>query len=56
MFVLAQERQASLLVRADDDRCLQGDETEHLWSKVERQVVQGELSVQITGNDRRKER
>ena len=56
LFVLAQERQASLLVRAADDRCLQGDETKHLWSKVERQPVQGELSVQITGNDRRKER
>ena len=56
MFVLGQERQASLLVRADDDRCLQDDETKHLWSKVEQQPVQGELNVQITGNDRRKER
>ena len=56
LFVLAQERQASLLVRANDDRCLQNDETQHLWSKVERQPVQGELSVQITGNERRKER
>jgi len=56
MFVLAQKSQASLLVRADDDRCLQGDDTKHLWAKVERQPVQGELSVQITGNDKRKER
>lgn len=56
MFVLAQKSQSSLLVRADDDRCLQGDDTKHLWAKVERQPVQGELSVQITGNDKRKER
>ena len=56
MFVLAHERQASLLVRADDDRCLQDQEVKHLWAKVERQPIQGELSVQITGNDQRKER
>jgi hypothetical protein len=56
MFVMAKERQASLLVRAADDRCLQDDEPEHLWSKAEQQPVQGELSVEITGNDRRKER
>ena len=56
MFVLAQERQASLLVRADDNRCLQDDETKHLWPKVEQQAIQGELSVQITGNNKRKER
>jgi hypothetical protein len=56
MFVMAQERRASLLVRAADDRCLQDDETEHLWSKAEQQPVKGELSVVITGNDRRKER
>lgn len=56
MFVLAQERQASLLVRADDDRCLQDQEVKHLWEKLERQPVQGELNVQITGNDKRKGR
>lgn len=56
MFVLAEERQASLLVRADDNRCLQEDEVKHLWPKLERQPVRGELSVQITGNDKRKER
>lgn len=56
MFVLAQERRASLLVRADDNRSLQGDEVQHLWPKVERQPIRGELSVHITGNDQRKER
>ena len=56
MFAMAEERHAPLLVRADDDRCLQDDEAKHLWAKVERQPDQGELSVQITGNDKRKER
>jgi len=56
MFVMAEERHASLLVRADDDRCLHDDEAKHLWSKVEGQPIQGELSVQITGNDKRKQR
>ena len=56
MFVLAQERQASLLVRADDDRCLEDQEIKHLWAKVERRPIQGELQVQIPGNDKRKER
>jgi len=56
LFVLAQARQAALLVRAADDRCLQDEAVKHLWSKVERQPSQGELSVQIAGNDKRKER
>jgi hypothetical protein len=56
MFALAEERQAPLLVRADDNRCLQADEAKHLWPKVERQPLQGEIGVQITGNAKRKER
>jgi hypothetical protein len=56
MFVMAEERQATLLVRADANRCLQDDEVQHLWPKVALQPVQGELSVLITGNDKRKER
>ena len=56
MFVLAQERQSPLLVRADDDRCLQDAEVQHLWAKVERRPVQGELKVQVKGNAERKER
>lgn len=45
MFVMAEERQASLLVRAAADRCLQDDEVNHLWPKVAQQPVQGELTV-----------
>jgi len=56
MFALAQERQAPLLIRADDNRCLQDSEVKHLWPEVEQQPTQGELSVQITGNDKRKAR
>ena len=56
MFVMAEERQAALLVRADDNCCLQEEEVKHLWPKVEQQPVQGELTVLITGNDQRKER
>lgn len=56
MFVLAQERQAPLLVRASDNRCLAEAESKHLWDKAERQPVRGELTVQITGNQDRQER
>jgi len=56
MFVMAEERPASLLVRADANRCLQDDEVKLLWPKVEQQPIQGQLSVLITGNDTRKAR
>jgi hypothetical protein len=56
MFVLVQERGASLLVRADENPSLQDGEVKQLWQKVEQQPVQGELNVHITGNDQRKER
>ncbi|MCI0554308.1 MAG: IS4 family transposase [Anaerolineae bacterium] len=56
MFVTAQEHQASLLVRADNNRRLEDDQVKHLWSKVEQQSVQGELTVHMTGNDKRKAR
>lgn len=56
MFVLAQERHASFLVRADDDRTLLDEEASHLWPRVEQQPNLGELTVHITGNDKRKER
>jgi hypothetical protein len=45
-----------LLVRADDDRCLQDEQIQHLWPQLERQPMQGELQVQITGNDKRQAR
>jgi len=56
LFALAQERQASLLVRAEDNRCLQDDQVRHLWPKLEQQPIRGELVVHITGNDQRKAR
>lgn len=56
MFVLAEKHCAPLLLRADSDRCLQDDEVTHLWPKVKQQPIQGELSVHITGNDKRQER
>lgn len=56
MFVLAQERNAPLLVRASADRCLAEEEVKHLWAKVERQTKAGELAVQITANQKRKAR
>lgn len=56
LFALAQERQAPLLVRADDNRRLQDDQVRQLWPKLERQPIQGELVIHITGNDERKER
>jgi len=53
---MAQENQAPLLVRADDNRRLEDEQVKHLWPKLEQQTVQGELTVHITGNDKRKER
>lgn len=56
MFVTAQEHHASLLVRADDNRRLEDDQVKNLWPKLEQQAAQGELTVHIIGNDKRKER
>lgn len=53
MFVLATDRQASLLVRASADRCLAEEKVKHLWAKIERQKRVGELTVEITGNQNR---
>lgn len=53
MFVLAHDRQASLLVRASADRSLADDKVTHLWAKVERQRRVGKLTVAITGNQTR---
>lgn len=52
LFALADERQASLLVRASADRCLTENKVKHLWDKVERQRRVGELTVEITGNQK----
>jgi len=56
MFAFAQEREASLLVRASSDRVLLDDEVRKLWLKVENQPFAGYLTVHITGNDKRKAR
>ena len=57
MFVVAQEQNASLLVRAKVDRSLdEQEETRKLWQKAEQEPITGELSVQVTGNQKRKER
>lgn len=51
MFVLAEERQARLLVRAATDRLLaEEQEVGKLWSKVEQQAVVGHLTVEIAQN------
>ena len=54
MFVMAQEQNASLLVRAKADRSLdEQEEVSKLWEKVKGQPISGELTVQITGNQKR---
>lgn len=53
LFALADERSASLLVRASADRCLADNKVKHLWEKVERRRRVGELTVEITGNQQR---
>lgn len=55
MFTTAQERHASLLVRASADRRLD-EESKSLWAKTECQKTVGGLTVHITGNDKRPER
>ncbi len=55
MFVLAEEKQADLLVRANMDRRLD-EEAKYLWAKVESQTQVGEITVDIIGNDKRKAR
>ena len=52
MFVLAQEQQADLLVRANTDRRLD-EEGKHLWAELEGQKKAGEITVEVVGNDKR---
>jgi len=56
MFVMAQEKQASLLVRASENRALVADEMKYLWAKIEQKPIQGELVVQIHSNQKRQGR
>jgi hypothetical protein len=53
MFALAQEKEASLLVRASADRALIDNDARTLWPKVERQRTTGFLTVHITPNQKR---
>ena len=52
MFVLAQEQEAGLLVRAKENRRLE-KETQLLWSKVQTQASAGELTVDLPSNGNR---
>jgi Transposase DNA-binding/Transposase Tn5 dimerisation domain len=53
LFALADQREAGLLVRAKVDRCLAEKPLRHLWDKVEHHRRVGELTVEITGNQKR---
>lgn len=55
MFVMAEEKHAELLVRANTDRRLD-EEAKYLWAKVESQRKAGDLTVDMVGNDKRKAR
>ena len=55
MFVMAKEKHADLLVRANTNRRLD-EEAKYLWAKVESQGKAGNLTVDIVGNDKRKAR
>jgi hypothetical protein len=52
MFVLGQEKDASLLIRASSDRSLAENEVGRLWANVERQSVAGQLKVRIAKNQK----
>jgi hypothetical protein len=53
MFVLAEEKKASLVIRASADRALAEKEVHKLWTKVEQQPLVGQVTLQITGNQQR---
>jgi len=56
MFVLAQEKEADLLIRASSDRSLAEQEVGKLWAKVERQAIAGHLTVHIAKNQKQEAR
>lgn len=53
MFVLAEEKQAPLVIRASADRLLAEKEVRKLWAKVEQQPLAGQLTLHITPNQQR---
>ncbi len=56
IFVLAQEKQADLLVRASWNRRLAEQEVNKLWAKVEQQPLSGHLTVRIAKNQKQEAR
>lgn len=56
MLTLAQEKSASLLVRASSNRVLVEDEFRKLWPKLEHQSRAGSYSIHVVGNNKRKAR
>jgi hypothetical protein len=53
MFVLAEEKQAGLVIRASADRVLAEKEVRKLWTKVQQQPLAGQLTLQLTPNQQR---
>jgi hypothetical protein len=56
MFTLTQAQEAAVLIRASRDRVLAEEEVRHLWAKVERQTLAGQLTLQIAANQRQQAR
>jgi hypothetical protein len=56
MFVLAQEKQASLVSRASADRRLAEQEVRKLWPKVQQQPIAGHLTLQLPATSQRQAR
>jgi len=53
MFVLAEEKQAGLVIRASADRLLVEPEVRKLWAKVEQQPGAGQLTLHLSSNQQR---
>jgi len=56
MFVLAEEKEAGLVIRASSDRVLAEQGVGKLWNKVEQQAVAGHLRLHIPQNQKRQAR
>lgn len=53
MFVLAEEKQAPLVIRASANRLLAEKEVGQLWTKVQQQPLADQLTLHITPNQQR---
>jgi hypothetical protein len=56
MFVLAQEKEANLLIRAWKNRSLAEQAVNKLWTKVEQQVIAGHFIVRMAKNQKQEAR